>query len=191
MSDLTRAVIPKAIQWQREYNDRGNRSLDGLARDVLDLRINSVLHFLQKYSMWMCLYESAPYDVTEFLPPIVAIASTWLASAGFTNGMEDSLPQTWKCAFKFHLGVGISALFELLKYCVDKPYYDDMLIISQVSSCCERILSANSEIVPIAELGTQAFTNLWITRCAVLKEKLEGLGIIDMLPAQNDRVQDS
>src|SRR5438876_6081453 len=152
--------MPKALEWRQRYEATRRHYLDPLGQEILDLRLNLTLHFLQKHTLWMYLYRCPLYNPMEFLSPLFSIASSWLSSAPTPIDIEQVvLPQQWKGCFKFQYGLAITALFEFLRFCSNKTICEK-LVVDLVCQYCRKILNASSDQVPVIDLGMTVFANM-------------------------------
>ena len=157
---ISRQIIPKAERWQENYNVNGRRFLNPLSQAILDLRLNFILHFLQKHTLYMH-YKNPQHEPMEFLSPLLFITSSWLDSSltqTDTNGRV--LPQRWKGCFKYQYSLALTALFEFFRFCATTEACEKN-VIDLVCQNCRKILEAKSKQAPIVDLGTILFENMW------------------------------
>ena len=96
------------------------------------------------------LNKGLQYSPEEFLGPLINIATSWLATTSQVE-TSDQVPQWWKRSFKFQIGLAISALFEYLKFCVNRDISPETA--SVVHNLCKVIVHSNSDTVKIEAMG--------------------------------------
>ena len=60
-------VIPKVFEWRERYETIRRTFLDSLGQEIIDLRLNLVMHFLQRHGIWLYYYRKVDADLCQFL----------------------------------------------------------------------------------------------------------------------------
>ena len=145
-------VIPNVFEWRERYETTRRTFLDPLGQEIIDLRLNLVMHFLQRHGIWLYYYRKVDADLCQFLSALFPIASSWLSSSPSTGIHGTGLPQQWKSCFQFQYDLALGSLFEFLRFCSRERRYVGPRL-DKVFNWCRAIFNASSQPAPLIVLG--------------------------------------